>query len=104
MSRIITLILALLLLPAGGNAAEAPKQVGRLVAGAGAVTVHPTADAGTVEALVNLPLAAGSRVATPPRGHAIVEIAAGRFHLDGDSAMAIGTLGPGIAGVALQQG
>jgi len=106
MSRLLALCLAFLVSSAAlaeGLPADPPKQLGRLAAISGAVDLRAGADAAT-EAMVNTPLTTGNRIATPPRAHATVDIAAGRFYLDGDSAMAIGALGPGRSAVTLERG
>src|SRR5262245_8256085 len=84
--------------------ADAPAQIGRVAAISGAVAYHPTADAAASEAVANYPLTTGNRIATPARAHATVDIAGGRFYLDGDSALTIGALGPGMTAVALEKG
>ncbi|WP_395020740.1 DUF6600 domain-containing protein [Dongia sp.] len=105
-TRFLAPVLALFMAAtaAAEEPAQLPDQIGRLAAASGSVVYRPSAGAETVEALINTPLAAGGRVATAPRAHATVDIAAGRFYLDGDTAMAIGTLGPGTTAVALEQG
>ncbi len=45
-----------------------------------------------------------NRIATPPRTHAAIDIGAGRFYLDGDSAAIIGALSPGTAALAIEKG
>jgi hypothetical protein len=107
MSRLFALILALFM----GSTAMAedlptdpPVQIGRLAAVSGAVSYQANADAAASEGAVNFPLTTGNRIATPPRAHATVDIAAGRFYLDGDSAVAIGALGPGTTSVAIEKG
>jgi hypothetical protein len=106
MSRILGLFLALFV--SSTAMAEAlpntPEQIGRLAAISGAVAYHTDADAPASEAAVNYPLTTGNRIATPARAHATVDIAAGRFYLDGDSAMTIGALGPGTTSVVLEKG
>ncbi len=105
-TRILVLVLALGM-AAGAVAEEAadlPDQIGRLAAVSGSVVQQPASGAPATEALVNTPLATGARVATAPRAHATVDIAAGRFYLDGDTAMSIGTLGPGTTAVAIEKG
>ena len=107
MSRILALVLALFMSStamAEALPANPPEQIGRLAAVSGAVSYHATADAPASEGTVNYPLTTGNRLATPPRAHATIDIAAGRFYLDGDSAATIGALGPGTALVALEKG
>lgn len=103
MSRVLAVIFALFL-STEAAAEQRPAQIGRLAGISGAVAVHGDADPSASEAIVNLPLTSGNRVATPPRAHATIDIAAGRFYLDGDSALTIGTLGPGTTAVKLEQG
>jgi hypothetical protein len=102
-TRILPAILALGI-AATATAAELPAQIGRLAGVSGAVVYRPGIAAAPGEARVNTPLATGSRIETAPRAHAVVDIAAGRFYLDGDTAMAIGVLGPGTAAVAIEKG
>jgi hypothetical protein len=101
-TRILALVLALFV--SSTAMAEAPAQIGRLAALSGAVAYHAAAAAAPTEASVNTPLAAGNRIATPPGAQAVIDIAAGRFYLDGDSRLAIGTLGAGTAAVTLEKG
>lgn len=103
LSRILLPILALGL-AATATAADLPSQIGRLAGVSGPVAYRPAAAAAPGEALVNTPLAAGSRIETAPRAHAVVDIAAGRFYIDGDSTVAIAALGPGTAAVAIEKG
>ena len=105
-TRILALILALFVTSTAmaEKSADQPAQLGRLAAISGAVSYHSTADAAPGEAAVNLPLTTGNRIATLPRAHAAIDIAAGRFYLDGDSELRIGTLGPGMAAVTLEKG
>jgi hypothetical protein len=110
-TRVLALVLALVVaLPIFGMAisgtaiAEEPTQIGRLAAISGAVEYHATAAAPPTEASINFPLATGNRITTPPRAHAAVDIAAGRFYIDGDSALTIGTLSAGSAAVKLEKG
>jgi len=104
--RILALVLALFMTSTAmaEEPADPPAQIGRLAAISGAVAYHATAAAAPSEASINTPLTTGNRIATPPRGHAVVDIAAGRFYLDGDSALTIGALGPGTATVTLEKG
>jgi hypothetical protein len=111
MSRILTLVLAVLvssLIDSMGamaeESADPPAQIGRLAAISGDVSYHATAEAAATDVSVNYPLTTGNRLATPPRAHATVDIAAGRFYLDGDSAMTIGALGPGTTSVSIEKG
>jgi len=104
-----TRILALFLMLSVSSAALAeepagPALIGRLAAISGSVALHPSVDAGAIDASVNTPLTAGNHLATQPRAHATVDIAAGRFYLDGNSAMTIGALGAGTTTVALEKG
>src|SRR5690349_947750 len=105
-TRVLALVLALLMSTTARaeETADAPAQLGRVAAVSGAVDYRAAADAAPDEAAVNLPLTSGNRVATAPRAHATIEIAAGRFYLDGDSALAIGALGPGSVAVAIERG
>jgi|AraplaMF_Col_mMF_1032025.scaffolds.fasta_scaffold00207_52 hypothetical protein len=105
-TRILALILALFVSPVAmaEEPAGQPAQLGRLAAISGAVAYHSDTDTAATEAAVNLPLTTGNRIATPPRAHATVDIAAGRFYLDGDSALTIGALGAGMATVTLEKG
>lgn len=103
MSRILAFLLGLLVSSAA-LADSPPEQIGRLAAIAGAASYHADANAPAEPASVNYPLTTGNRIATPPRAHATVDIAAGRFYLDGDSAITIGALGPGLTAIALDQG
>jgi hypothetical protein len=108
MTRILALVLALFMTPIATAMAEEPAdppaQVGRLAAISGAVAYHSSAEAAATEAFVNTPLTTGNRIATPPRAHATVDIAAGRFYLNGDSAITIGALRPGTTAVAVEKG
>ncbi|MDQ7247763.1 DUF6600 domain-containing protein [Dongia sedimenti] len=107
MIRILALLLALFVSStamAEESPADPPKQIGRLAAISGAVTYSAAADAPASDITVNYPLTTGNRIATPARGHAAIDIAAGRFYLDGDSAVTVGALGPGTATVSLEQG
>jgi hypothetical protein len=104
-TRILALFLALFV----SWAAEAeepvgPAQIGRLAQVSGSVAVRPGVDAGAIEAIVNTPLTTGNHIATEPRAHATVDIAAGRFYLDGNSAMTLGALGAGATTVTLENG
>jgi hypothetical protein len=107
MSRLLALFLTLF---AASSAmaeelpADPPEQIGRLAAMSGAVSYQATASDPASESTVNTPLTTGNRIATPPRAHATIDIAAGRFYLDGDSAATIGTLGPGTASLAIEKG
>jgi hypothetical protein len=107
MSRILALILALFV-SSTAMAEElpdnAPVQIGRLASMSGAVSYHATPEAPASEAFINTPLTTGNRIATRPRAHATIDIAAGRFYLDGDSEMTVGTLGAGTTAVTLEQG
>jgi hypothetical protein len=105
-TRILALVLALLVSSKAmaEEPADQPAQLGRLAAISGAVAYHSDDVAAATEAAVNLPLTTGNRIVTPPRAHATVDIAAGRFYLDGDSALTIGALGPGMAAVTLEKG
>lgn len=103
MSRFLALVLALLVSTAA-LAETPPAQLGRLAAVSGAVSYQATADDAPGEASVNYPLTTGNRLAISPRAHAAIDIAAGRFYLDGDSAMTIDALRPGTATVSLEQG
>jgi hypothetical protein len=107
MSRILALSLVLFL--TSGAAADElravpPEQIGRLAAISGPVSFRAGADAAASEVAMNYPLTTGDRLATPPRTYATIDIAAGRFYLDGGSALTIGALGPGTTAVRLQQG
>src|SRR5690242_2086182 len=104
-TRILALVLALFVstVAMADDPADHPAQLGRLAAISGAVAYH-SGGAAAIEAAVNLPLTTGDRIAAPPRAHATVDIAAGRFYLDGDSALSIGALGPGMAAVTLEKG
>jgi hypothetical protein len=107
MARILALVLALFVSSAAmaeEPPADPPAQIGRLAAVSGAVSFHAAADAAATEVSVNTPLTTGNRLATPLRGHATVDIAAGRFYLDGDSAMTIGALDPGMSMVSIEKG
>jgi hypothetical protein len=107
MSRLFALILALFVASAAMAEelpADRPEQIGRLVAISGAVSYHATPDAPASVASVNYPLTTGNRIATPARTHATIDIAAGRFYLDGASAMTVGRLGPGTTAVTLDWG
>ncbi|GAB2178691.1 DUF6600 domain-containing protein [Dongia sp. agr-C8] len=105
-TRVLALVLALCMASSAvaEQPADAPAQIGRLAATSGSTLYQPSTAAAAAEALVNTPLTTGSRIATAPRAHATVDIAAGRFYLDGDSAMTIGALGPGTAAVAIERG
>ena len=83
---------------------DPPQQIGRVASISGAVSYQARGDAPASELSVNFPLTGGNRIATPPRGHATIDIGAGRFYLDGDSALTVGALGPGTAAVSLEQG
>jgi len=107
MSRILALVLALFISSAAMAEelpTDPPQQIGRLAAMSGAVSYHPTPEAPALDAIVNAPLTTGNRIKTPPRAHAVIDIAAGRFYLDGDSAVTIGMLGAGTTAVTLEQG
>jgi hypothetical protein len=105
-TRVLALVLALFVssLAMAEEPADQPAQLGRLAAVSGAVAYHSGVGAAATEAAVNLPLTTGNRIATPPRAHATVDIAAGRFYVDGDSALTIGALGPGMAAITLEKG
>jgi hypothetical protein len=105
-TRVLALVLALFMSSTAMAEvpADPPAQIGRLAALSGAVAYHATAEAAPSEASANTPLAAGNRIVTPARAHAVVDIAAGRFYLDGDSALTLGALGPGMAEVTLETG
>jgi hypothetical protein len=105
-TRVLALVLALLVssMAMAEEPADQPAQIGRLAAVSGAVAYNATAEAAPGEASLNTPLTSGNRIGTPPRAHAVVDIAAGRFYLDGDSALTIGALGPGTAAVTLEKG
>ncbi len=108
MFRLLALILAAFAASTTAMAeelsADAPKQLGRLAAVSGAVTYQASADTPASTGAVNCPLTTGNRIATPPRAHAAIDIAAGRFYLDGDSVATIGSLSPGMAAVAIEKG
>src|SRR4051812_20630800 len=107
MLRVPALILALFVWSAASAQAQPtpqPGPIGRVAARSGAVSYHASAEAPAADALVNHPLTTGSRLVTPPRAHATIEIAAGRFDLDGDSAITVGTLAPAGATIILEQG
>jgi hypothetical protein len=107
MSRTLALILALFVSTAATAEelpAAPPQPIGRLAAISGAISYRASADAAASEAFVNYPLTTGNRIATPPRAHATVDFAAGRFYLDGDSAITVGALGPGTTAITLEQG
>ena len=107
MSRWLAIFLAVLMSSAAAaeeRPAEPPEQIGRLAALAGAVSYQADANAMPAAAIANYPLTTVNRIATRPLAHATLDIAAGRFYLDGDSALTIGALGPGTAVVAVEKG
>src|SRR4051812_9751295 len=107
MSRVLALFLALFVSTSALTEARpgaAPEVIGRLAARSGAVSYYASPEAPASDAAVNLPLTTGNRVVAPPRAHATIDIAAGRFYLDGDSAVTIGGLGAGTATVMLERG
>jgi hypothetical protein len=107
MSRLLALFWALLVASAA-VAEELPagpaEQIGRLASVSGAVTYQATPQAPAATGTINTPLTSGNRITTAPRAHATIDIAAGRFYLDGDSTATVGTLGRGIASVAIEKG
>lgn len=107
MLRISALLLALFLASAATAEelpADPPKEIGRLAALSGAVSYAVDAASPPSDAIANHPLIQGNRIVTRPRAHAAVDIAAGRFYLDGDSAVTIGAIGPGSGAIALARG
>jgi len=109
MSRVNALILALFMpslmsVAVMAETSNPPAQLGRLAALSGAVSYQGDAATPAETPAVNFPLTSGNRIVTPPRAHATVDIAAGRFFLDGDSAMSIGALAPGLSTVTLDRG
>jgi hypothetical protein len=106
LTRILVLVMALFTASAAmaDLPANQPVHIGRLAGFSGAIDLLPSADAAPVNASVNYPLIPGNRIVTPPGTQATVDIAAGRFFLNGDSGITIGALGPGTSAITLDRG
>jgi hypothetical protein len=86
------------------EANDPPDAVGRISVLSGAVQFRTNPSAPEQSALLNYPLSFGNVVETAPRAHATIDIAAGRFYLDGRTRLRIGALADGSSAVALDRG
>jgi len=83
---------------------DPPDAVGRIAVMSGTVLFRTDPSQTAVPALLNYPLSLGNVVETAPRAHATIDIAAGRFYLDGRAKLRIGALSDGSSVVTLDQG
>ncbi len=103
--------LMLALQPASGRAdtepseaSDPPDAVGRIAVISGTVLFRAAETKAAAPALLNYPLSLGNVVESAPRAHVTIDIAAGRFYLDGRTRLRIGKLTDGSSTVALDQG
>jgi hypothetical protein len=90
--------------PLSPGAGDPPAAVGRIAIVSGTVLFRADPAQAAVPAVLNYPLSLGNVVETAPRAHATIDIAAGRFYLDGRTRLRIGALADGSSVVALDQG
>ena len=86
------------------EASDPPDAVGRIAVMSGTVLFRADGTQASAPALLNYPLSLGNVVETLPRAHATIDVAAGRFYLDGRTRLRIGILRDGSSAVALEQG
>ena len=86
------------------DAGDPPDAVGRIAVMSGTVLFRADPSQTAAPALLNYPLSFGNVVETAPRAHATIDIAAGRFYLDGHTKLRIGALSDGSSVVSLDQG
>jgi hypothetical protein len=89
---------------ATGAASDPPDSVGRIAVLSGSVLFQAQPTSVQAAALPNYPLSLGNVVETAPAAAATIDIAAGRFYLDGRTRLRIGALSDGSSAVALEQG
>jgi hypothetical protein len=85
-------------------AGDPPEAVGRIAVTSGAVSFRVAPSQSATTARLNFPLSLGNVVETAPPAHATIDIAAGRFYLDGGTRLRIGALTDGVSAVMLEQG